>query len=246
MTAINAYARGRLGLIVSDTAGYDRQGVIGGFMSKVVANPRLRMAVALRGPLAALPTFASNLDFRCASFDEVTGEVGARVVEETYDAGMMHWGSLFDTEVQIVVVGWSEREQRCRALVMSSIEDGGRAAFTWWEQPVLIGPMPGLADLAAAGVLAADGGFDDRDPARALVKVAKVQRLCRLPTRGIDGEAYTVGGELIVTEVGPDGVRQTIAHHWQDRIGELINPRSDVQQLSREQLRRQRQMARTC
>lgn len=240
MTAINALASGPVGLIVSDTACYDAAGVVQAFMSKVIALPRIRTAIALRGPMAALPFFACDLDFGCDSFDDVI-ERGPRLMEITFNANMMAWADRsFDPELEITVVGWSEKQRRCRALGIQSHDGGDREPFTWFEQSVIFSPDPSMEQLREAGVIAANGGFDDADVAGSMLKLIKLQRTLKNPMRGSGARAHIVGGDVMFTEVGEHGVVQRIVHRWQDRIGDLITAAPP----SREQQRRLAQQAR--
>lgn len=248
MTALNTYANGPVGMIISDTAGYDADGVILSFMGKVATIPRLRCALAMRGAVAALAAYASDIDYRADSFDHLIEE-GAEFIEDTFDRQAAAMAAqCYEPHIQLTAVGWSQRQRRCLSIAISSLPLGDVPAFTWWHQPVIISPMPAPEELAAAGVLAANGGFDDRDPAATMLKLVKVQRThkARLGPAEDLPEVYTVGGDVILTEVTEHGIAQRIVHSWPDRIGEPIQPRpaANVVPMSREQARRMKQMKR--
>lgn len=245
MTAVNIFASGPVGIIASDTAAYDAQGVVQSFMGKVATIPRLRCAIAIRGAVAALAAYANDIDYRADSFDHLIEE-GADFIEDTFDRQAEHMAALcYEGQIQLSVVGWSQRHRACLSFAISSMPIGDVPAFTWWHQPVIVSPMPAMEELSAAGVLAANGGFDDRDPVATMLKLVKVQRThkARLGPAEHMPEVYTVGGDIILTEVSENGIGQRIVHSWPDRVGELIDPHppANVVPISREQQRRLKQ-----
>jgi hypothetical protein len=245
MTAINLYASGPRGLLMTDTAAYDDDGLVHRFVSKSVAIPRLRAAIATRGMIEMLPMLASRLDLAARDFDQVIDDGGA-IVRHWFDEQDRD-GDVLEAEFELSVVGWSESRKACLAIQMTSMDVPGRAAFTWSTGAVLIGPNPPMQDLIDAGVLVG-GIFDERNIEAALLKVIEIQRSYKT-TLGTDPslpERHTVGGQAIVTEVTEHGIAQRIVRTWPDRLGEHIDPSppANVVPMSREQMRRMKQMNR--
>lgn len=244
MTAINLYANGPRGLLVTDTAAYDADGIVHAFISKSVAIPRLRMALAARGILPLLPALAGLIDRAATSFDDLIDNGSAFV--ERWFADQDHDDAM-EREFELSAVGWSESRKACVAIKMLSVDIPGCAAFQWFSGNVLLGPNPHMEDLVAAGVLV-NGIFDERDIEASLLKVMEVQRgyRTRIGTDPSLPERHCVGGQAIVTEITERGVAQRIARTWPDRVGEHIEPAppANVVPKSREQQRRLDKMAR--
>lgn len=247
MTAINLYASGQRGLLVTDTAAYDDDGIVHSFVSKSLAIPRLRMALATRGMIAMLPALAARIDLMTISFDHLIDEGSAAIArwfaEQDDDDDAM------ERDFELSAVGWSESRKAVLAIQMASIDVPGRAAFQWSTSPVIIGPNPHMEDLVAAGVLV-NGVFDERDIEASLLKVMEIQRgyRTRIGTDPSLPERHCIGGQAIVTEISERGVSQRIARTWPDRVGEHIEPAPPasavVVPMSREQQRRLDKIAR--
>ncbi|OYW68850.1 MAG: hypothetical protein B7Z40_00895 [Bosea sp. 12-68-7] len=246
MTAINLYASGPRGLLVTDTAAYDDDGMVHSFVSKSLAIPRLRMALATRGMIAMLPALAARIDLMSTSFDHLIDE-GSEAIAQWF-ADLDHDDAM-EREFELSAVGWSESRKAVIAIQMASIDIPGRAAFQWSGGAVLIGPNPPMEDLVAAGVLV-NGIFDERDIEQSLLKVMEIQRSyrVRLGTDPSLPERHCVGGQAIVTEITESGVSQRIARTRPDRVGEHIEPAPPssavVVPMSREQQRRLDKMGR--
>ncbi len=244
MTAINLYASGPRGLLMTDTAAYDDDGIVHSFVSKSIAIPRLRMAMATRGLISTLPALASRIDLMAASFDHLIDE-GSSFIAQWF--GEQDHDDATEREFELSAVGWSESRKACIAIQMASIDVPGRAAFQWSGGAVIIGPNPHMHDLVAAGVLV-NGIFDEGNIEASLLKVLEIQRSyrTRLGTDPSLPERHCVGGQAIVTEVTEHGIAQRIVRTWHDRVGEHIDPSppANVVPMSREQQRRLKQMRR--
>lgn len=243
MTAINLFASGPRGLLMTDTAAYDDDGVVNSFVSKSIAIPRLRMAMATRGLISTLPALASRIDLMVSSFDnliESPGFIAPWFAEQDNDEAM-------EREFELSAIGWSDSRKAVIAIQMASIDVPGRAAFDWSGGAVIIGPNPHLHDLVAAGVLI-NGVFDESNIEASLLKVMEIQRgyRTRLGTDPSLPERHCVGGQAIVTQVTEHGIAQRIVRTWHDRVGEHIdpNPPANVVPISREQQRRMKQVQR--
>lgn len=244
MTAINLFASGPRGLLITDTAAYDADGVVHSFVSKSLAIPRLRMALTTRGLITMLPALAARIDLIANSFDHLIDE-GSDAIAQWF-ADLDHDDAM-EREFELSAVGWSESRKAVLAIQMASIDIPGRAAFQWSTSPVIIGPNPHMEDLVAAGVLV-NGIFDERDIEASLLKVMEIQRSyrARIGTDPSLPERHMVGGQVIVTEVTERGVSQRIARMWPDQLGQHIEPAppANVVPMSREQQRRLNRMNR--
>lgn len=244
MTAINLYASGPRGLLITDTAYYDSDGIVHAFLSKSLAIPRLRMALATRGILPLLPALAARIDQMASSFDDLIDNgsafIGRWYADQDHDDAM-------EREFELSAVGWSESRKACVAIKMFSVDIPGCKAFQWFSGTVLLGPDPHRHDLVAAGVLV-NGIFDESNIEASLLKVIDIQRGCRarLGTDPSLPERHMVGGQVIVTEVTECGVSQRIARTWPDQLGQHIEPAppANVVPMSREQARRMKQAKR--
>lgn len=245
MTSINLFAHGTRGLVMTDTAAYDDDGRVHSFISKSIAIPRLKMAMATRGMILMLPLMASRLDVNTSSFDDVIDRGAAFLkgffIQHAGEAGTV------EEDVEVSAVGWSESRKQCLAIQLSSMDVPGRPAFTWSTSPILIMPAPHHQDLIDGGVLV-DGVFDERNIEASLLKVMEIQRghtthLGADPSRP---KRHTVGGQAIVTEVTEHGVSQRIVRTWPDQLGQHIEPAppANVVPMSREQQRRLKQKRR--
>jgi hypothetical protein len=244
MTAINLFANGPRGLLVTDTAVYDADGILHAFVSKSVAIPRLRMALAARGILPLLPALAGLIDRAATSFDDLIDNGSAFI--ERWFADQDHDDAM-EREFELSAVGWSESRKACVAIKMFSVDIPGCKAFQWFSGTVLLGPDPHRHDLVAAGVLV-NGIFDERNIEAALLKVMEIQRGYRVRLGTDPGlpERHMVGGQVIITEVTERAVSQRIARTWPDQLGQHIEPTpaANVVPMSREQQRRLYKMAR--
>jgi hypothetical protein len=128
-------------------------------------------------------------------------------------------------EFDLIVVGWSTARQQCEGYALSSLEHEGRPSFQFWRQDVLWAPAPPVEDLEAARIMIG-GRVDDRDPRMLLLRLATLQRDMPSPIGGREGapERHIVGGQLVLTEIGPGKVSQSVVHTWPDTIGETIDP----------------------
>lgn len=244
MTAINLFASGPRGLLMTDTAAYDDDGIVHSFVSKSITIPRLRMALATRGMIAMLPALAARIDLMSTSFDHLIDEGSDGIAQ--WFAEQDHDGAM-ERDFELSAIGWSESRKAVIAIQMASIDIPGRAAFQWSGGAVLIGPNPPMQDLIDAGVLV-NGIFDERDIEASLLKVMEIQRSyrVRLGTDPSLPERHCVGGQVIVTEVTERGIAQRIVRTWPDHLGQHIElaPPANVVPMSREQQRRMKQKRR--
>jgi hypothetical protein len=126
--------------------------------------------------------------------------------------------------VDLVVTGWSESEDRPTAFFFSS-ETSSDRIFDVDEYIV----SPEVSDeedenLHQLGCeLFNDIDIADFDPVDHGIPLMEAQR--RTPIKHhLGGELFIVGGHVMVSEVTRDGISQKIIHQWPDEIGKPICP----------------------
>lgn len=227
MSTLTAWAKGPRALIINDTAGLDADGIVRGWVTKLITVPHLRMAITTRGAVAALPHLATDLVAEFPTFDAVAEDVPG-FLARAHDHLMMRLADQAGCgEIDLGIVGWSTARRQCEAYALSTLDHPGWPAFTVQRNDVFLAPTPPLTEMEAAGILAG-GRILDRDPEGMLMVALELQRRQRLPLVGMFGDRahHIVGGHAVLTEITEAGITQRIARTWPDRIGERINPGS--------------------
>ena len=225
MSTLTVWAKGPRALILNDTAGLDGDGIVRGWVTKVITVPHLRMAVTTRGAIAALPHITTDLVAEFPTFDAVVEGV-PEFLARAHDHLMMRLADQAGCgEIDLGIVGWSTARRRCEAYALSTLDYPGAPAFTLQRNDVFLAPVPPLADMEAAGIVSG-GRLVDVKPEAMLLTALELQRLQRVPLGGMVGEAehHIVGGHAVLTEITESGISQRIARTWPDRIGEQIAP----------------------
>lgn len=110
MSAINTIVRSDSVVLISDTVGYDKDGQLLGFSSKVYPIAHLNAAIGTRGLGIAGPIFAHLLAFRATSFDDLKSNASAWA-KEIYER---HADLLRKTpDLDIVIGGFSDTQGPC-------------------------------------------------------------------------------------------------------------------------------------
>lgn len=160
--------------------------------------------------------FHAQLTARMWTLDQINDDDGQLFETQLIQHGPDEGGDPF------WLVGWSERDQRCgilqfdpqglpgtraqavRAAVSHELDDDNRAAL---ETLVARAISPRQVDMNAFGLT-----------------ILEAQR--RIPVSyQTGGQSYfRVGGYAVQSEIGRDGIRHEIIHHWPDKVGEMIDP----------------------
>ncbi|GJE46194.1 hypothetical protein [Methylobacterium soli] len=223
MTAINAIALGARGRLITDTAAYDRHGVVTAFVNKTVVVPHLGMVFATRGALATRRTLSEELE-AFASFDAVIAE-GGEVLREAYQAGAFAFAGAWEDNFDLIMVGWSPSRRQAEAYTLSSLSHGGSTPFAFRQLSLIL--APDLDDSAMRRIgLKVGRSFDTSRPAHTLLEAIELQRRTPGPVgSGSAAEtAYVVGGAAVLTEVSEAGIAQRIVKRWPDEVGRRIEP----------------------
>lgn len=228
MTSVIVFRKSDCAAILSDAASYDADGLVQGFGVKCFPLPHLRAAIATRGSSLVTSLFAANFGFAFQTFDDLA-ENGGAIAREWFDSfsELMTSG---ETEVQMFLVGWSEKEGHPKTFLLQSMADNQFGIDPWvfqeCDDDVLAAPLPSEADLLAQGL---DLNMDPAaaDACNHGLKIMEAQRRMRLGTvtGRHDVSAHIVGGFALLTEIDRDGVHQRVVHRWpEDRIGHKISP----------------------
>lgn len=221
MTAANAFARQDAAWLIADTAGYNHDGRIVAFGSKISSRADLRVAIAHSGRcaidapeekdgwLAAQTSQRAVLDGLpelLAMLSEHDAEAQANGAERI--AGPIPAG------LRLLIAWWDADAQRGRAATMTNVDASRMPAYTLRTLGTIFSPPIG-ADRWVAHT------FDPEADARAL---ADRQRAFR-DDRGI----IRVGGAFEAVRVHAGGIERREVTRWNDRLGRVIptgDPRS--------------------
>ncbi|KQZ50726.1 hypothetical protein ASD54_10985 [Rhizobium sp. Root149] len=230
MTAINVLRQSKRAYIMTDSAGYDTEGVVHCFYSKTVTIPHLRAAIAVRGSANAVALIAAALGSRFSTFDDLVVSGGV-VAEEIYDHYFAIMTNCGETELEIYLAGWSEARDRPETYVAFSSEAPNRVDL---NLPPWV--FVEIDEFSAAPLPSEDllqkVGFKDRSveavsPLKGGLKVMEAQRITPLTPRWLRGgksHCFVVGGFVTLTEITQSGVSQSVIHRWPDKAGRAIHP----------------------
>jgi hypothetical protein len=226
---------GRRILFLTDGALYNGDGILLGFGAKMLPIAHLRTGIAARGSVFALPAYASHLGDAFATFDDLI-ERGADVVEKVYDLALYNFGESGESEIEILVAGFSEATDEPGIYVASSRATYGRPFAFHAMPPAVIAPGPldesvvrargfeTYADIAANFSAETDGLW-----------LLEQQRLRRwnTTTGGEHGEHFIIGGFAQLTGLTAKGViTQQILRRWPDVVGLPITPEGGTVELA--------------
>lgn len=236
MTAINIFLRRDRAVLMTDGAFYLPDGQIIGFGNKALPIPNLNAAIAVRGLQKVVADFALDFSIRYQSFDDMVDRVGDDLSEwqdtRERDAGYTSWA-----DVDLYLVGWSDREERPRAFNFQTRDTGNEYAVGEVEEVegFTVGPYPEpkewFVNLRSIGVdLCPDDAMRRFDPIRHGLPIMEAQRRMMVDPSEM-GSAFTgtvpmslVGGHVTVTEITKGGISQRTVHRWNDGVGVPIAP----------------------
>jgi hypothetical protein len=219
MTAINVAIPpgGVVGVMLSDTAGYDDNGVIRCFSPKVITLPHMGTVVAARGHVDIVQ-WAADTVAEFPSLDEV--------VQECPPALCAGWRQILDAtpaaSMDLVVMGWSTTMGQIKCYAATA--DSG---FVFADAPVYLAPIPDEAAMIAAGLLVPGHGIAFQNGVHeVLLKIMELQRAEPMPFNKATPErlGHVIGGHAILTVIDRETIIQKVIRRWPDKIGQLISP----------------------
>jgi hypothetical protein len=223
MTAVNAFQNERIAWLMTDAAGYDRDGTVLSFYQKAYALPSCRAAIGVRGSSILPPLLASALSQRFHSFDSLTDGVSAYLRRSYTKEIAPHLG--INADFECVIAGWSESADRPKLFFLTKVAGSRFEPFKLYEEPgAIIAPMPSVDVMRAAG-MREDITSYNFDPSRDAIPLMEAQRRSKgvIKNSASHNEIAPVGGYLLLTEITRNGVHQQVIHRWRDRIGSPID-----------------------
>jgi hypothetical protein len=232
LTAINALSTPQAAYMIADSAAYWDDGEIGGFESKVLTLPHLRMALATSGKLEQRWRVAKGL-LKMASFDDVIEQAPARL-RELWDEGEFHdyRDQDEDAAFRLIVAGLSERTGQGAVYALATDEQPGQTPFTFALAPIAITPSVHPDRLRKAKLIDDNNIAGGSPPEDWLTRLIDLQReLVHLPAGEVaraedvaeDEGQRTIGGHAVLTRIDANGITQTVVRRWNDSIGEKID-----------------------
>ncbi len=222
MTAVNVFLRRDRAVMMTDAALYTKDGEVVGFGQKAVALPGLRAVISCRGALMALALLAPQFPIRYRSYDDMA-ERASDDLRSWYDETMSVLADGGFRDVQVVVAGWSEKQDAPAGFFFDTIN----GVFETIKEAVT-GPVLDEVEqrnLSSIGCnVPDDAPRYGVDPIRQGIPYMEAQRRMMVHSGDIAEPLRVVGGHILLSEVTRDGVSQRIVHRWNDEVGELIRP----------------------
>lgn len=223
MTAINAILKRDRAIMMTDAALYSPSGDIIGFGQKAFAIPSLKAAIAVRGAQKVAALLAMEMAMVYKSFDHLLADAEDDL-RKFCDASFMHLSDLGMSDIDIVVVGWSDAANCAKGCSYNTVTDEFELIDGWEISPF---PADERENLRAVGAVAELHWTESTfDPIRHGIPYMEAQRrlLCDVNGR----LTRIVGGHILLTEITREGVFQRVIHHWDDEIGQPISPAAFV------------------
>lgn len=248
MTAVNAFIGRDRAFMLTDASMYTAQGVIMGFGQKAVAIPTIRAAIASRGVQKVTALLAMELSL-FPSFDALL-ENAEFALRRYHEQNLLALSGYGKQDINIVVIGWSEEADAPKGFCFDSTSD----TFEVFED-YMAGPVPDDEEnynlLTIKCRPKADVPVWAFDPIKHGIPYMEAQRRMKIRISDLMDEPISiVGGNILLTEITREGVSQRVIHHWNDQIGEPIEPepfradQPDIGRLSRAERRRLEKAAR--
>ena len=209
MSACNIFTQGGAAYLLTDGARYDLDGAVAEIASKVVAVPRLHMALAFTGAW-----WTGQFDQWAKMFNHSADFIAH--LPEMAERAKQHWNAENATDIydfQVFVASY-DCDKGAPALHVYSTNDGGNGQHRPGSHAVRAMVTPATATGPRAGDLLDSATFDiERDAMRLL----EAQRAVLWP-----GGYRAVGGFVELTRVDRFGVKSRVLHRWPDEIGRNI------------------------
>lgn len=225
MSALHIYVQTDRVSLLTDGASYDGDGVVIGIVSKVLPLPHLSAVLTVVGPSFILVHLAAvvHQDFR--TFDDLVAGLSAKVRESLASDASRFAQVPGGMRCVIYLAGISEtRGPEAYALCTEAVE-----RFRPWAMENLgMGTItPGdpafLSRMFALPGMPTD--MESFDPATHGLRILQEQRMHPMEVVGTGQKHHVVGGFAQITTVTSDRIETSILRRWDDRVGEVINPR---------------------
>jgi hypothetical protein len=215
VTALNLWTDSAAAYFLTDTAAYDRTGVVAAFDTKVAVSSRHRIAIARNG--AAVPGTSAKIT---AWLDQQSSQHQAIAAVPALIASLAY--ELRDTRGDLpsdcyyvppfalyLVAAWSIEHGRPLCCVIAN----GQAALPPKMAPGMLHPIGSYLSPPVAG----QGFPSNRRQADRFIQAQRLQR--------DELGNFSIGGSAELTTVSADGVQVVRLCTWPDRVGRRIRPR---------------------
>lgn len=232
MSAIAAYVWPDIGItIASDGITYDGNGIVKGFVSKVLPVPELSCVIGNTGAGGFAGAVRDALTLSCKNFDDALVALSDTV--KAVHATLPKFGDRMPHGT-LLVGGWSDRRN---AFAMYKIHTRPREMINAETGEQTIAP-PGIPIEINGGLWCSHAprpesmnrfGLDSDASWTADELLSRYVCACRADS-GISSEPdndsmpYYVGGFLQLTTLRKDRVNISIIHRWPDKPGEVLDP----------------------
>lgn len=218
LSALNCFITDSAYYLYTDGATYDEStgGHVMGVASKVFALPQYNAVVGFVGVgWSNVMLYVHLGEKRFSGFDDLreafAGQVRETVIRSAEQPQMRDWGP-----TSMVLMGWSEKSNRPAATIVDVYDSAHGKAFTPRDITDLRHPV-------------ADGfSFDPQHAERDGLALMEAQR--RMELQAVLNPAWVghyVGGFCQQTVVTAEGIFTRNLKTWPDRIGKVINPKRD-------------------
>ena len=237
MTVINIVVQPsrQMAHLLTDGISYDNDGVVQNFCQKCIAIPHLNMAVASMGARCATRIFADKIAGEFLSFDHAVASADT-ALPEIYDDHLEVFEQATFADIELYLMGWSEKRNQPEAYIMLMCEAGSTLPHESvpFKLQAVIEPMmnPPLTaqDCRAAGLLPLPTTdrrevADKMIPNYHLLHMMEIQRRLKNPIRPGFSPRHYAGGFALLTTINREAVTQRVLHRWkEDKIDAHVEP----------------------
>jgi hypothetical protein len=215
VTALNLWTDRVAAYFLTDTAAYDRTGVVAAFDTKVAVSSRHRIAIARNG--AAVPGTSAKItawleqqSSQYQAIAAVPGLIASLAVELRETRGDLPSDCYYVPPFSLyLVAAWSIEHGRPLCCVIAN----GQAALPPKMAPGMLHPIGSYLSPPVVGQ-----GFPSSR--RQAARFIQAQRL-----QPDEMGNFSIGGCAELTTVDADGARTELLHAWPDKINRPIRPR---------------------
>jgi hypothetical protein len=231
MSVVNVFNTGTRIFMMTDSSHYNADCEIVEFASKAYTIDCWNGAVSGRGNLWG-PQTVQLLADEYGSFDDFI-DLSADRLRDMFHEFEAIGGFTAQSLMEITVIGWSEREDAPRIFMLNSEPTETRDAFVWTDlEEWTTGPALGVKGLYRLHRDRIEPGHDyqvaDFDPHKHGLPIMEVQRRTKTESEYVPGEPFhCIGGQVWLTELTREGVKQSVLHDWKDEVGLPISPELD-------------------
>jgi hypothetical protein len=208
MTAANLFVRGAEAHLLTDSAAAGADGIVTSLRPKVVANRRLRFAIARNGLWWETSETIIRSWLARQPDEDAAIEALPQLMRRLRTDALAHYGP---ERFNIFVAAWSPARRRAEGYIVASEADG----FAPGVEP----DHPYLTDNYISPKVNRSFYPPQHSEAWNPLPLLEAQR-ARLNPKG----RYTVGGIALLTTVGEAGVSLHPLKQWPDEIGRPIDP----------------------